>query len=129
MERDLYAHGGIPQFRNTAVFRAAEGSGETFYFPASMSLISDYHGKKTRSRAMGTHQTSVYIGTIAGGFFGGLISQYYGWRWSFIVFGGLGVLLGLVLMKYLVEPKRGAADLEDFGVPGTKCRTCLSPVS
>ena len=57
-------------------FRAAEGLGETFYFPASMSLISDYHGKRTRSRAMGTHQTSVYIGTIAGGFFGGLIGQY-----------------------------------------------------
>src|SRR4051794_18198550 len=55
-------------FRQLLFFRAAEGLGETFYFPASMSLISDYHGKRTRSRAMGTHQTSVYIGTIAGGF-------------------------------------------------------------
>src|SRR5664279_774152 len=27
--------------------RAAEGLGETFYFPASMSLVSDYHGKST----------------------------------------------------------------------------------
>src|SRR5882757_8237024 len=95
------------------IFRAAEGLGESVYFPASMSLISDYHGKRTRSRAMGTHQTSVYVGTIAGGFFGGLIGQYYGWRSSFIVFGGLGVLLGFVLMKFLVEPVRGAADLED----------------
>ena len=77
-------------FKQLLFFRAAEGLGETFYFPASMSMISDYHGKKTRSRAMGTHQTSVYIGTIAGGFFGGLISQFYGWRWSFIVFGGDG---------------------------------------
>src|SRR5690349_13184976 len=103
-------------FGTLMFFRAAEGLGETFYFPASMSLISDYHGRKTRSRAMGTHQTSVYIGTIAGGFFGGLIGQYYGWRWSFVVFGGLGVVLGFVLMKYLVEPARGAADLEDYGV-------------
>ena len=103
-------------FGTLLFFRAAEGLGETFYFPASMSLISDYHGKKTRSRAMGTHQTSVYIGTIAGGFFGGLIGQYYGWRWSFILFGGLGVILGFVLSKFLIEPKRGAADREDFGV-------------
>ena len=103
-------------FPTLLFFRAAEGLGETFYFPASMSLISDYHGKQTRSRAMGIHQTSVYIGTIAGGFFGGLIGQYYGWRWSFIVFGGLGVLLGFVLNKYLAEPARGAADQEDFGV-------------
>jgi sugar phosphate permease len=97
-------------------FRAAEGLGETFYFPASMSLISDYHGKRTRSRAMGSHQTSVYIGTIAGGFFGGLISQYYGWRWSFLVFGGLGILLGFALMRFLLEPERGAADREDLQV-------------
>ena len=103
-------------FRHLLFFRAAEGLGETFYFPASMSLISDYHGRRTRSRAMGFHQTSVYLGTIAGGFFGGLISQHYGWRYSFVVFGGLGVLLGLVLSKLLVEPERGAADLDDFGV-------------
>jgi MFS family permease len=87
-------------------FRGAEGLGETFYFPASMSLLSDYHGPETRSRALGFHQTSVYIGTIAGGFFAGLIGQHYGWRWSFIIFGGLGILLGLALNKWLIEPKR-----------------------
>jgi MFS family permease len=87
-------------------FRGAEGLGETFYFPASMSLLSDYHGPETRSRALGFHQTSVYIGTIAGGFFAGLIGQRYGWRWSFIIFGGLGILLGLALSKWLIEPSR-----------------------
>jgi MFS family permease len=59
-------------FRHLFFFRAAEGLGETFYFPASMALISDYHGRNTRSRAMGLHQTSVYVGTIGGGFFAGL---------------------------------------------------------
>jgi MFS family permease len=102
-------------FGNLLFFRAAEGLGETVYFPASMSLISDYHGRSTRSRAMGTHQTSVYIGSIAGGFFAGLIGQHYGWRSSFIVFGGCGVLLGLILNRFLIEPKRGAADLTDLG--------------
>jgi MFS family permease len=92
-------------------FRAAEGIGETFYFPASLSLLSDYHGRITRSRALGFHQTSVYIGTIAGGFFAGLIAEVYGWRWSFVVFGGLGMVLGLVLGRFLIEPPRGAADL------------------
>jgi MFS family permease len=93
-------------FGTLLFFRGAEGLGETFYFPASMSLLSDYHGQATRSRALGLHQTSVYIGTIAGGFFAGLIGQRYGWRWSFVVFGGLGIVLGLVLNKWLVEPKR-----------------------
>jgi MFS family permease len=97
-------------FGTLLFFRGAEGLGETFYFPASMSLLSDYHGQATRSRALGLHQTSVYIGTIAGGFFAGLIGQRYGWRWSFVVFGGLGIVLGLALNKWLIEPKR--AELE-----------------
>jgi len=100
-------------FNMLFALRAAEGLGETIYYPASMSMVSDYHGKETRSRAIGLHQTSVYAGTIAGGFFAGLIGQHYGWRWSFIVFGGLGVLLGFVLNKFLREPKRGLSDLAE----------------
>ena len=105
-------------FGQLLFFRAAEGLGETFYFPASMSLMSDYHGKATRSRALGLHQTSVYVGTIAGGYFAGLVGQRYGWRWSFVVFGGLGILLGLVLRRYLIEPQRGAADTTFAEVSG-----------
>jgi MFS family permease len=97
-------------FRHLFLWRAAEGLGETFYFPASTSLISDYHGSDTRSRALGLHQTAVYMGTIGGGYFAGLIAESYGWRWSFVVFGGLGVLLGFVLNNYLIEPARGASE-------------------
>ncbi|MDQ6663791.1 MAG: MFS transporter [Acidobacteriota bacterium] len=93
-------------FRALFILRGAEGLGETIYYPASMSMLSDYHGRATRSRALGIHQTSVYAGTIAGGFFAGLIGQYYGWRWSFIVFGGLGILLGFALARFLKEPPR-----------------------
>lgn len=104
-------------FHQLFTFMAVEGLGETFYFPASMSMISDYHGKPTRSRAMGAHQTSVYVGTIAGGFFAGLIGSRYGWRWSFIVFGALGILLGCALARLLREPERGAADFIDQPAP------------
>ncbi len=102
-------------FLQLFLFRAAEGLGETVYFPASMSLISDYHGKATRSRAMGTHQTSVYVGIIAGGYFSGLVAEHFGWRSSFLVFGGCGVLIGIVISRFLAEPPRGRADLADLG--------------
>jgi MFS family permease len=102
-------------FFQLVFFRSLIGLGESIYYPAAMSLVSDYHGKSTRSRVMGIHQTGVYIGTIGGSFFAGLIGQYYGWRLSFLVFGGLGVLLGLLMYKTLREPKRGAADLADIG--------------
>jgi MFS family permease len=99
-------------FPQLLVFRAAEGLGETIYYPASTSMISAYHGKATRSRALGLHQTSVYVGTIAGGFFAGFIGQYYGWRWSFVVFGGLGIVLGLVVNRLVIEPEGNSDDLE-----------------
>jgi MFS family permease len=100
------------EFWGLFIFRAAEGLGETIYYPASTSMISAYHGKATRSRALGFHQTSVYVGTIAGGFFAGYIGQYYGWRWSFVVFGGLGILLGLVVSRYVLEPAGNIDDVE-----------------
>jgi MFS family permease len=112
-------------FGTLLFFRGAEGLGETFYFPASMSLLSDYHGQATRSRALGLHQTSVYIGTIAGGFFAGLIGQRYGWRWSFVVFGGLGIVLGLALNKWLVEPKRAEPEPSAQGSGGFLNPTAL----
>lgn len=93
------------------LFRAAEGLGEAVYFPASMSLISDYHGKETRSRAMALHQTSVYVGTSLGSVFAAWIGVQYGWKWSFIIFGALGCVLGVVVRKLLVEPVRGATEI------------------
>ncbi len=92
------------------LFRALEGFGEAFYFPASMSMISAYHSGETRSRAMSVHQSSVYAGTIAGGTFAGVLGQHYGWRSGFYVFGGLGVVLGLVLLAVLREPARAAIE-------------------
>jgi len=95
--------------------RGAEGLGETVYFPASMSLISDYHSKATRSRAMSFHQTSVYAGTIGGGALAGWMGQHYGWQAPFIVLGGAGVLLGLVLAAFIREPKRNEAERRELG--------------
>jgi MFS family permease len=94
------------QYSHLVLFRALEGFGEAFYFPASMSLLSDYHGPATRSRAMSIHQSSVYAGTIAGGSVAGVLGQHFGWRSSFYLFGSLGVLLGALLLFFLREPQR-----------------------
>ena len=92
--------------------RALEGFGETFYFPASMSLTSDYHGKRTRSRALSFHQSSVYLGTILGSWVGAWFAERHGWRVGFYFFGGMGMVLALVLYKFLREPRRGQSETE-----------------
>jgi len=103
------------QYWQLVLCRALEGLGESFYFPASMSLVSDYHGKATRSRAMSLHQSSVYAGTIAGGALSGYMGQHYGWQSSFYIFGILGCLLGVLLLALLKEPQRGATEDEPVG--------------
>lgn len=91
--------------------RAAEGLGETFYFPASMSLVSDYHSPRTRSRAMSIHQTSVYAGTIGGSVLAGWMADVWSWQVPFVLLGVAGILLGIVLTTFIREPRRNEAHL------------------
>lgn len=97
------------RFHHIVIFRALEGLGEAFYFPASMSLISEYHGPSTRSRALAIHQSSVYAGTIAGGALAGFLGQYYGWRAGFNVLGAAGFITALIFIFLLKEPPRTAS--------------------
>lgn len=91
--------------------RVFSGLGEAFYFPAAMSIISDYHGANTRSRAMSWHQSGVYAGTIAGGSLSGFFGQYYSWQSSFVFFGAAGILLATILWGLLKEPARGMSEV------------------
>ena len=107
------------------VLRCAMGLGESLYFPASLSMMSDYHGSRTRSRALGLHQTSVYAGTIVGGFFAGWIAERYNWRLPFVFFGAAGALFGIALYRFLIEPARGAA--KDEVAPASTGKAALPP--
>jgi MFS family permease len=107
------ATGLARSFRMLIGFRAAEGLGESFYFPASMSLLADYHSPRTRSRAMGLHQTSVYMGTMGGTILAGTLGERFGWRSPFWILGLIGMGYSVLLAFRLTEPKREASkDLE-----------------
>lgn len=97
-------------FGQLLFFRAAEGLGESFYFPASLSFLSDYHGPATRSRALGIHQTSVYVGTAGGAVLAGHLARHFGWRSPFFFLGLVGAAYALILGFVLVEPVRGQSE-------------------
>lgn len=104
------ATGSARSYGVLLLYRAAEGLGESFYFPASMSILADYHGPRSRSRAMSIHQTSVYAGTAAGGILAGYLGKNYGWRSPFLILGMIGLAYSAMLPFLLVEPRRGAAE-------------------
>ena len=87
MARGLW---GLVLFRSVAT-----AGGESFYAPAAYSLLAQFH-KKTRALAMSVHQCAVYLGVIVSGYFGGYIAELWGWRSAFYIFGGGGILLGML---------------------------------
>jgi len=92
------------------VFRALMGLSEAAYFPAALSMLSDYHGRDTRSTAISIHQSGIYVGYMVGGAFSAVVAQYFGWRFPFYILGGLGFVLAFVFARLLREPPRGAAE-------------------
>lgn len=92
------------------LFRGLMGLSEAAYFPAALSLLSDYHGRDTRSTAISIHQSGIYIGYMAGGAFSAVVAQHFGWRLPFYLLGGLGLALVFVFARLLREPARGAAE-------------------
>ena len=91
----------------------ATGGGEAFFGPANYSLLGQYH-TDTRARAMSIHQTAYYIGVILAGWLAGLIADKLGWQYSFIIFGAVGVLWG-VLMIVRLRDYPSAAPRDDKG--------------
>ncbi|MEO6246902.1 MAG: MFS transporter [Opitutaceae bacterium] len=101
--------GHVTSFHELIAARALMGVSEAFYIPAALALISDYHFGATRSRAVGVHQTGIYLGQILGGFAGYVAdSPDHGWRWMFTTAGMIGVIYALPLIAALRDPVRAA---------------------
>lgn len=97
------------------LLRAAMGLSEAAYFPAALAMISDYHGKGTRSRAVAIHGTGVNLGVLGGGALAAYLGEAYGWRGAFYLLGGLGILLVVVLQRGLAEAPTRQGDREGGG--------------
>ena len=75
----------------------ATGGGEALYGPSNYSILAQYH-TDTRARAMSIHQTAYYIGVILAGWLAGLIADKFGWQYSFLIFGGFGLIWGVLMI-------------------------------
>ncbi|HVU35739.1 MAG TPA: MFS transporter [Opitutaceae bacterium] len=91
--------GHVTSFHMMVAVRALMGISEAFYMPAALALIADYHQGDTRSRAIGVHQTGIYLGQILGGFAGYVAdSSATGWRLAFSTCGWGGILYAIPLL-------------------------------
>jgi MFS family permease len=92
-------------FQQLYALRGLMGISEALYMPAGLALIADYHPGPTRSLAVGTHLSGVYLGQALGGI-GGWVAQDVSWRAAFWGCGLIGVVYAVVLMIFLREKQR-----------------------
>jgi MFS family permease len=97
-------------FVQFALARVMVGVGEAGGSPPSYSLISDYFPAKERGTGLAIYSLGVPIGSMLGTAVGGTIAAAYGWRTAFFAVGLPGVLLAVLMLLIVREPKRGALD-------------------
>jgi MFS family permease len=97
-------------FTQLALSRIMVGAGEAGGSPPSYSLISDYFPAKERGTGLALYSLGVPLGSMLGVAFGGGVAAAYGWRIAFFAVGLPGVLLALVMLLVVREPKRGGLD-------------------
>jgi MFS family permease len=91
------------------IFRSvATGIGESFYTPSALTLIDEQH-QKTRSLALSINQTALYVGIVTSSWLAAWICNAFGWRATFMTFGGFGLILCCILAIRLRDVPRFSA--------------------
>lgn len=93
-------------FAQLLIARVFVGVGEAGGTPPAHSLISDIAAPEKRARAFAIYQLGPPIGGLIGMVSGGFLATEMGWRKAFVVVGVPGVLLALLVIVLLRDPRR-----------------------
>ena len=97
---------GLAQnFVQLLLARIGVGIGEAGCTPAAHSLITDSVKPEKRSSAIAFYGMGVPIGSLLGLVIGGIVNDLYGWRIALMLVGLPGLLLALVILAVLREPR------------------------
>lgn len=94
-------------FGSLLPFRSLVGVGEASYASVSPGLIADYVSSRRRAMAMSVFYMAIPVGAALGYVLGGFFGSRIGWRHTFLLVGGPGLLLALLAL-FIHEPKRPA---------------------
>ncbi len=97
--------GRAQNFAIIGLARLGVGFGEAGCNPCAHSLIADITPPEKRASALAFYSLGVPIGTILGLVLGGVIADAYGWRAAFYVAGAPGLILALMTLLTIKEPR------------------------
>jgi predicted MFS family arabinose efflux permease len=97
--------GMATSFAMLALSRVVLGVGEAGCTPAAHSLICEIVPRERRAGALGLYSAGISIGTLLGLSIGGLIADAHGWRTALLCAGAPGLLVALVVLTTIPEPR------------------------
>jgi EmrB/QacA subfamily drug resistance transporter len=78
--------------------RVLNGIGASMTFSTGVAILTSIFPPGERGKVLGINVAAVYSGLSCGPFFGGLLTQYFGWRSIFLINIPLGLLIILVTL-------------------------------
>ena len=97
-------------FVQVLIARIGVGVGESTAGAPVHSLLSDYFPPSQRATALAIYTAGAQLGAMVGIMLGGWLSDQYGWRTTFFIFGASGIPLAFLVRFTVAEPRRGRFD-------------------
>jgi DHA2 family multidrug resistance protein len=100
------------------VFRVAQGLFGAALVPISQSLLLDMFPKEKHGSAMALWGMGIMVGPILGPPLGGWLTEYYSWRWVFLINLPVGILalLGILASVRKEAPHQRPLDWTGLGL-------------
>jgi predicted MFS family arabinose efflux permease len=102
--------GSANSFMALVLTRVGIGAADAGGQPCSVSIISDLYPTQRRASAVAIFFVGVPLGMASGFIVGAMVAGQLGWRTAFYVAAAPGVLLTILLLLLVKEPRRGASD-------------------
>lgn len=102
--------GYATSFLQLSAARAGLGIGEAATAPAAQSMLSDLFSGARRIGALSLLAVAGPIGVMLAFVVGGSLHQAVGWRTTFVGVGAPGLVLAILVLLTVPEPRRGAAE-------------------
>lgn len=99
----------VVSFPQLLIARASMSFFEGCFNPSAWSLVTDTFPKRRHGLVLGLMSLTYPVGTAAALIVVSLIGAEH-WRQPFVIYGVIGIALGLLVLAVVKEPRRGAAE-------------------
>lgn len=87
--------------------RAIQGLAAAFMSPAALSIVLvTFRDGADRNKALGYWSLVAAGGAAFGLLLGGLLTQYFGWRWNFFINVPIGIVMAALIARIIPEHER-----------------------